>query len=236
MLYRVLGFVLKSEDYRESDKLVDIYTDRFGKIKAIVRGAKKITSKLAGKCQPFILLYLTVSPGRSQWYLVGLEIFRVFYNIWQDSIKLKVGGKILLSVDLYTRPEKVDLNFLKLLFSAFVVLDSISPAKAQVVSVCFLIKMVSLLGYRPNFKKCLFCQEEGLDRLKFFHLARGGVICDKCQAKFGGGLVITPETLKTVTQMLDEKLAFWLKVPLPKEKNINEAEKLIERFMVWHLT
>jgi DNA repair protein RecO (recombination protein O) len=235
MLYYALGFVLKAEDYRENDKLVDIYTDRFGKIEVIVRGAKRVISKLAGKCQPFILLYLTVSPGHFWWHLASLETSRGFYGIWQDLTKLKVGSKILMSVDSFVRPGKKDQRLFRLIFDAFAALDSTSSAKSKIILICFLIKMVSLLGYQPNLETCLFCRENKVDKLGFFHLAKGGAICKNCQAKFGGGLPITQEALKFLSQALKDKFSFWSGVSLPKNGVVDEAEKIINQFIIWHL-
>lgn len=236
MIAHIQGFILKIEDFRENDKIASIYTDQFGKIKVLIRGAKRLTSKLAGQCQPFILLNLTISSGRFWWHLIGLETRQVFLNIWQERLKLEVGTKILIAVDDYLRPEKKDIKIFKLIFSALTVLNLISAEKARLILDSFLLKLIKLLGYQPNLKNCVFCQGKRHDQLKFFHLAKGGLTCATCQNKFGGAVPISWGAFKILSQMAEEKLAFWLKVSLPDERSICEAEKMINQFISWHLT
>ena len=44
-LLKCNGVVIKTQDYRENDKLVWLYTDNLGKITMIAKGAKKSKSK-----------------------------------------------------------------------------------------------------------------------------------------------------------------------------------------------
>jgi DNA repair protein RecO (recombination protein O) len=62
-LVKCNGVVIKTLDYKENDKLVWLYTDNYGKITTVARGAKKSKNKL------FLLLYLYVTVNI--WYLGG---------------------------------------------------------------------------------------------------------------------------------------------------------------------
>ncbi|EIL2440479.1 DNA repair protein RecO, partial [Listeria monocytogenes] len=45
------GIVIRQTSYRESDKIVRMYTREFGKIGVVARGAKKTKSRLAAVTQ-----------------------------------------------------------------------------------------------------------------------------------------------------------------------------------------
>lgn len=235
MTFHVLGFVLKIDDFRENDKIASIYTDRLGKVDMLIRGGKRMKSKLAGKCQPFALLNLVVSPGRFWWHLIGLESAKIFRKIWQDKVKLEVGTKIISAVDVYVKKEKKDINIFKLLLSALMVLDIVSSPRAVLILNSFLIKLISLLGYQPNLKSCVFCQRKYKDGLVFFHFAKGGIVCRQCQKRFRGAEAVSGETIIFLFQMLNKRFLFWSQAPLPREKNIKEAERIINQFILWHL-
>jgi DNA repair protein RecO (recombination protein O) len=47
------GVVLRHMDYGEADRLITVYTSQSGKIRALVKGARKITSRKAGHLEPF---------------------------------------------------------------------------------------------------------------------------------------------------------------------------------------
>ncbi|HDU1200630.1 TPA: DNA repair protein RecO, partial [Listeria monocytogenes] len=53
------GIVIRQTSYRESDKIVRMYTREFGKIGVVARGAKKTKSRLAAVTQLFTNGYFT---------------------------------------------------------------------------------------------------------------------------------------------------------------------------------
>ncbi|PIQ80173.1 MAG: DNA repair protein RecO, partial [Parcubacteria group bacterium CG11_big_fil_rev_8_21_14_0_20_41_14] len=46
--YKTKSIILSSYPYREHDRIITFYSKEFGKMDARARGARKITSKLAG--------------------------------------------------------------------------------------------------------------------------------------------------------------------------------------------
>ena len=46
LLSKCRAVVIKTQDFKENDKLVWLYTDSFGKISSIAKGAKRSKSKL----------------------------------------------------------------------------------------------------------------------------------------------------------------------------------------------
>ncbi len=52
MYYNVRGLILNSKVLSESDKMITVYTCKWGKINAVVPGAKKIVAKLACATEP----------------------------------------------------------------------------------------------------------------------------------------------------------------------------------------
>ncbi|MDD3922806.1 MAG: DNA repair protein RecO [Endomicrobiaceae bacterium] len=63
MYYNVKGLILNSKILSESDKMITVYTYTWGKINAIVPGAKKIIAKLACATEPIteseLMIYQT---------------------------------------------------------------------------------------------------------------------------------------------------------------------------------
>lgn len=53
-LHKVDAVVIKTMEFKENDKLVWLYTDKFGKITSIAKGARKV------KVNFYLLLYLYV--------------------------------------------------------------------------------------------------------------------------------------------------------------------------------
>lgn len=56
----ITGFIIKSQDLGEADLLLTFFSESEGKIRAMVKSAKKMTSKLSGNLQPYILAQVTL--------------------------------------------------------------------------------------------------------------------------------------------------------------------------------
>ena len=52
MYYNIKALILNCEISSEADKIITAYTDKWGKINAIVPGAKKIVAKLSAATEP----------------------------------------------------------------------------------------------------------------------------------------------------------------------------------------
>src|SRR5579862_7616762 len=57
--YQTQAIVIRSQDFAESDILLTLFTQKHGKVRGILKSARKSTSKLAGPCQ--FLNQITVS-------------------------------------------------------------------------------------------------------------------------------------------------------------------------------
>jgi len=56
--YQTNAVVLKREDIFEADRLYYLYTEDFGKVRAIAGGVRKINAKLTGHLEPFNLVWV----------------------------------------------------------------------------------------------------------------------------------------------------------------------------------
>jgi DNA repair protein RecO len=56
--YQTKAIVLKREDIFEADRLYHLYTEDFGKVRAIAGGVRKIKAKLTGHLEPFNLIWV----------------------------------------------------------------------------------------------------------------------------------------------------------------------------------
>ncbi len=57
----ITGFIIKSQDLSEADLLLTFFSEQEGKVRAVVKSAKKMTSKLSGNLQPYNLVRVTLA-------------------------------------------------------------------------------------------------------------------------------------------------------------------------------
>ena len=58
------AIILRRSEYRESDYLVTVFTPHYGKLRALVRGARKPTTRKTGQVELFTRVHLVLSGAR----------------------------------------------------------------------------------------------------------------------------------------------------------------------------
>jgi DNA repair protein RecO (recombination protein O) len=78
---KLQGFVLKKKILLEQDFLVTIFTEELGKITAIAKGARKITSRRISHLQTANLIKFQVSDFHDTFYLQSTELISGFLKV-----------------------------------------------------------------------------------------------------------------------------------------------------------
>lgn len=68
------GVILHTRPYQENSLLVELYTLNYGRISAVARISKKVSSRARGIYQPYALLKLSLSKGKSSLFLLRKPI------------------------------------------------------------------------------------------------------------------------------------------------------------------
>lgn len=114
-LYKTKGIVLKSRPFEEAAKLVTFFTQDFGKVTAIAKGAKRPTSKFGGRLEPFTLLELSIAEGRNLDILSQCETIDNFQKLRELPEFLKLGMYFLRIIDKASEVKQKNPNLFKLL-------------------------------------------------------------------------------------------------------------------------
>ena len=89
--YQTNAIVLKRENIFEADRLYHLYTEDFGKVKAIAGSVRKINAKLTGHLEPFNLVWveLMTKKGGDLFITTALsETSLLGDNAWPNQISL----------------------------------------------------------------------------------------------------------------------------------------------------
>ena len=103
------AIVLRSVDFRETDRVVTLLTEHFGKLGVIARGARRSKRRFCGALEPFLLLDVQFRFGRGE--LAHLEQSRVkvaFPGIVKSLTKIDLAGAALDLVRVGTAAEERD--------------------------------------------------------------------------------------------------------------------------------
>src|SRR5512143_4101073 len=98
--FRAESIVLRHSDWGEADRLLVLYTREQGKVRAIAKGVRKITSRKAGHLEPFTHVKLQVSSGRDLMIVTQADTIEAFAPIRED---LTLTGYAAYVIELLDR-------------------------------------------------------------------------------------------------------------------------------------
>ncbi len=166
------AFVLNSIDYKESSKILYLYTSK-GHASVIAHGVKKMNSINRFLSQNGNLITLSTTKSKFPSLKDG-ALVEEYENIKKDIYEYTYMNHIMeltknvISDDL--NHEKM-FNFLERLFYKMN-----QGLEADILSFIYELKLLFFVGYGLNFKSCSICTEnENL----VFNVSNGGLVCSK---------------------------------------------------------
>lgn len=144
--YKTEGVILKRINYGEADRILTIYTKHYGKIKAIAKGVRKITSRKGGNLELFNHCTLFLARGRNLDIITEAQVIRSFSALDDDLKKTAAAFYIVELVDQLTPDGQANRRVFDLLVNVLGTLQS-AINDQQSTTRDFEISLLRLLGF-----------------------------------------------------------------------------------------
>ncbi|MFA6193368.1 MAG: DNA repair protein RecO [Parcubacteria group bacterium] len=217
-MQKYTAIILSSHDVGEFDRLYVLYTREIGVVKAMGRGVRKQTAKLAGHLEPGTFSEIYIARSRGMGQIASAITIENFDNIKKDFEKLAEVLNIFKFFSRHFSEEEKDERVFDLLreFLSFSAEASEDKADgAEILLEAFWWKLFDALGHRPETMRCAKCETRLEEKEKnSFSSTRGGVVCEKC---FSGELSlarISSDQIKLLRVFLANPLGKILKVKI----------------------
>jgi DNA repair protein RecO (recombination protein O) len=193
--FRAQAVVLRHKDWGEADRLLTLFTREQGKVRALAKGARKVTSRKAGHLEPFTYATLQLAKGRDLLIVTQAETVNAFLGIGEDLVKTGYASYVLELLDRFTYEEDSGHpSLFKLLVDTLDRLEK--EADAWVAVRYYEMRLLDYTGFRPQLFECANCEREILPEDQFFSFTAGGAICPRCGQGLPNLVKISVETLK----------------------------------------
>lgn len=192
---RAEAIVLRHSDWGEADRLLTLYTRQQGKVRALAKGARKVTSRKAGHIEPFTHVTLQLAKGRDLFIVTQAETIDSYQPLREDLGLTGYASYILELLDRFTYEDEMGNPALFRLLT-----ESLARLAAKVdpwlVMRFYEMRLLDGLGFRPQLFECANCRREILAEDQFFSYSAGGVICPRCGQGLPNLTPISIEALK----------------------------------------
>lgn len=222
-LYKEQGIVLRTHNLGEADRIVTIFTQGTGKIRAVAKGVRKTRSKFGARLDPFTHVDLLLYKGRELDIVTQAEIITSFRGLRESYGRFAAGEMILEAVDRISQERDRNTQVFMLLLNALRALGD-GPREPGIVADGFLLRLTSLAGFQPALNACAECGEPRVSR---FSIQQGGMVCDGC--RIGGTIRVGEDTIPYLAGLLDDTGAD------ASEGVRREGSNLVRAYLEYHL-
>jgi len=235
--YKTQAIVLKQNDYINADRLFYIYTQKQGKVALMVKGGKKIQSKLTPNLQAMAVTNLLIAQGRRFDRLASSQIEQNFSNIKSNFEKIAAAYSLIELVDQLTQNYQADEKIFQLLLNYLEVIDKnkLESIKLRNLINFFSLQFLNLLGYSPQLYNCLYCKKKITPNNNYFYPRKGSLACNDClPTKTSRIIKISDNAIKILRMAIKEKPVKLIKIKIEKKLSA-ELENIVEEFLKYHL-
>ena len=187
MIRKVEGIVIKETDYKETSKIINIFTKE-GIIGILAKGAKRLKSPFVGATSKLTYAYFHINyKENSMSTLIEVDIIDTLKNLKKDITKISYASFITdLTYQVYKHENN---NSLYELYKSSII--KINEGYDPLVITNILeLKYLDYLGIRPIISKCVICgkdknrntlikvqEDKNIITISSY---KGGYICKSC--------------------------------------------------------
>lgn len=235
------AIVLNTLDYGDSDRIVTFYTDEFGKLSGIAKGAKRSRKRFVGNLDPLcnVKFMFFNNPKKDLLRLDDAVLLEGFNNIRSDIDRLAVGSYFIellneMSAEGHSNSKVFGLilHYLSILNNADFIIEGF---KKEILIRAFEVKLMAFLGFMPHLDCCVTCRESYFSSDKiFFSSTRGGIVCRACVGNAGPVVSISKESAAFINGALKKGAREVVEEEITRT-TAGESEKVLYDFIVHHI-
>jgi DNA repair protein RecO (recombination protein O) len=183
--YSTEGIILKSINYKDSDKIFTVYTKNKGKITATAKGVRKVTSRRGGNLDTLNHISFQISDsGKDYKYITEAASLNTFAQIKKELKKAAQAYYVVELVHRLTEDEQDSSSIFDLILKTLKLFEKESADDRSVVNY-FEVNLMKYLGYEISFHKCVSCGKPFSKSWNScsVNFGLGGLICDACPHK-----------------------------------------------------
>lgn len=197
------ALVLRTTDYKESDKILTLLTQDQGKLTASARGCRKKGSAIAAGCQLLAWSELVLYDYQGRWAVKEAAVERLFQGVRNDIVRLSLGCYFAEAAELLAVEGEENTPLLSLTLNSLHALDKMPEKPLALVKAAFEWKAMALAGYEPRMEGCAVCGTAPPEEPRF-HLREGVLHCARCREAVGDGISmpLSPPALAALAYIL----------------------------------
>lgn len=214
------ALVLREQPFQDADKIITLFTENEGKIKAIAKGVRRSRSTLTAATQLFAYSEIVYYPGKNFANLTQTDLIESYYDLRQDLVRMTLASYLMELLDVLFEFYQGSKAVLKMTVHLLYYMSEGLARNNEALAAAFQLKLAAVHGIMPNLNSCNRC---GKGEGQYFSIEDGGLVCADCGKQTGYTYRLDAETL-ALMQVLYQK-------PIKELKNLDADQERVRRIM-----
>jgi len=225
------AIVLRHYPYRETSALVTCLTDRYGKIKGLIKGLRAAAPRFRSAMEPLTVNRIVFYDTRiSSLHLVTqCELLEAFCALPADLELMRLAASCAELTDVVVETEEPHPGVFPLLYDTLRRLATGDPSGSVASHVYFILRLLRLAGFQPQVDECTGCGQrqptEG-----FWSPQQGGLLCARCLHQDPHAEPIDPQWLGELIRCAEADGP-----PVLDMRHAHAISQRLEEFLRWRL-
>lgn len=190
MIKKIEGIIVSEVDYKESSKIINLYTKEYGIIGVLARGAKRLRSSLSGVTSKLTYGYFYLNYKENGLsILTEVDVIESFKNIKKDLLKISYASFLTELVTQVYKHENSNNIYEIYLNGLKKIEDNMDP---MVIVNIIELKLLDNLGIKPVIDSCVSCGSTDIVTISSY---KGGLLCNNC---LGNEKIVHNKTIKLI--------------------------------------
>jgi len=194
--YSAEGIILKRTNIGEADRLVTILSKGRGKFSAVAPGVRKVSSRKAPNLELLNQVKLGLARGKTFDVITEAVAVETFKSLKENLVKVGFGFYLVEITNEFLAPGQGGKGVFELLEKVLKLLDQEDGlGKIKLFTRAFEMKLLELLGFKPELDKCTRCGQALSPSINFLSPQAGGVVGRECRGDTLFARAISPRAL-----------------------------------------
>jgi len=226
------AIVLRQYPYRETSVIVTCLTDRFGKLKGLIKGLRAQPTRYRSPMEPLTLNRIVFYDTRtsSLHLITQCELIAAYQTLTHDLGAMRLAASCAELTDMVVELDEPQAAIFELLKQTLERLTSSGSERSSAIRIHFVLRLLRLAGFHPQLDECTGCGEHPFGHQAFWSARQGGLLCQRCLHEDPKAEVIAPQWLETLSACAEAEE--------PVELAASQAtaiQQRLDEFLRWRL-
>lgn len=225
-MYKTEGIVVRELKYKESSKIVTVFSPKYGLMDVYAKGAYRPKSRLVAPTSLFALSKFQMSSGHNFMYIRDVDNETLFYGLREKFERMIIANYLAELVCHSVIKNEAAFKQYYLVKKALGILENLD-SRFFLFMISFDLKYASFLGYMPVLNSCSSCLAS--DSEYCFSYEDGGLLCGKCGNMYSHYGKIESDGVKLLRRLLHNPMEEIFSID--ENKETRRLHKLINGYL-----